>query len=85
MAQYFLMKNSLILRLEENQSLYDLPKWIQVEQLDKQWPKLNQDQANYRVVYFREEILDLQNYIRRRKRKQNGSSKSVEDTEAIVS
>jgi len=70
MTQYFLMQNNCILRLDGNQSIYDLPKWIQNEQLDPQWPKLNQEQANYRVVYFREEILDLQQYQKRRKRKQ---------------
>ncbi len=70
MAKYYLMKNRLILRLEDGQSIEKLPKWIQQEQLDANWISLNQDQANYRVVIFRDEILELDEYLERRKRKQ---------------
>lgn len=71
MANYYLMKNRLILRLEESQKMEAMPKWIQQEQLDANWISLNQEQANYRVVIFRDEILELDEYIDRRKRKQS--------------
>jgi len=70
MANYYLMGNRLILRLEENQSMEAQPQWIKLEQLDPNWPALNQDQANYRVVIFRDEILDLEEFCERRKKKQ---------------
>lgn len=70
MAKYYLMKNRLILRLEDGQSMEAQPKWIQYEQLDANWISLNQEQANYRVVIFRDEILELEEYLDRRKRKQ---------------
>lgn len=71
MAKYYLMKNRLILRLEDGQTMENLPKWLQNEQLDPNWICLNQEQANYRVVIFRDEILELDDYLKRRKRKQN--------------
>ena len=71
MAKYYLMKNRLILRLEDGQQMEALPKWIQSEQLDPNWISLNQEQANYRVVIFRDEILELDEYCERRKRKQS--------------
>lgn len=74
MAKYYLMKNRLILRLEDLQTMEAQPKWIQKEQLDANWIYLNQEQANYRVVIFRDEILEIDEYIDRRKRKQNLSS-----------
>jgi hypothetical protein len=71
MAKYYLMKNRLILRLEDGQNMESLPKWLQGEQLDPNWICLNQEQANYRVVIFRDEILELDEYLKRRKRKQS--------------
>lgn len=71
MAKYYLMKNRLILRLEDEHKMETQPKWIQQEQLDTNWISLNQEQANYRVVIFRDEILELDEYIERRKRKQS--------------
>ncbi len=71
MAKYYLMKNRLILRLEDGQNMESLPKWLQGEQLDPNWISLNQEQANYRVVIFRDEILELDEYLKRRKRKQS--------------
>jgi len=76
MAKYYLMKNRLILRLEDGQSMETQPKWIQQEQLDANWICLNQEQANYRVVIFRDEILEVDEYFDRRKRKQSPSPSS---------
>ena len=70
MATYYLMKNRLILRLEDNQSMDAMPQWIKSEQLDPNWACLNQEQANYRVVIFRDEILEFDEYLDRRKKKQ---------------
>ena len=71
MAKYYLMKNRLILRLENQDSMEAQPAWIQKEQLDANWTVLNQEQANYRVAIFRDEILELEEYVQRRKRKQS--------------
>lgn len=73
MTKYYLMKNKIILRLENEQPIESLPKWIQNEQLDSNWTFLNQDQANYRVVIFRDEILELDEYLKRRKKKQSAT------------
>lgn len=70
MTKYYLMKNKIILRLEEDNPMDTMPKWVQSEQLDANWTYLTQDQANYRVVIFRDEILEIDEYMKRRKKKQ---------------
>lgn len=71
-SQYYLMQHQLILKLDPSRSekWELLPTWIRREALDPHWCPLNQDQANYRVVLFRDEILSLKQYSKRRKRKQ---------------
>lgn len=60
---YYLMKNKKILRLEEEESFALLPLNIRERALepDQVFP-LNQAQANWRVVIFRDEILELSEY-----------------------
>lgn len=62
MPKYFLMHQRLILRLEDDQSLLDLEPWILEQRLDPHWPPMNQEQANYRVAIFRDEILELEEF-----------------------
>jgi hypothetical protein len=62
MAKYFLMKHKRILRLEENEDIQHLSKTIQSQLLDSNWQPMNQEQANYRVAIFRDEILELTEY-----------------------
>ena len=65
-AAYYLMKNGFILRLEQPLDEGDIPILIKANLYDhKQLVKLNQDQANYRVAIFRDEILELDEYTER--------------------
>lgn len=65
-ASYYLMKNGFILRLEEPLDAEDIPILIKANLLDpKNIAELNQDQANYRVAIFRDEILEMQEYTER--------------------
>lgn len=65
-ASYYLMKNGFILRLEEPLDHGDIPILIKANLLDtEQIVTLNQDQANYRVAIFRDEILELDEYTER--------------------
>jgi len=65
-AAYYLMKNGFILRLEDELDQEDIPILIKANMLDaEQVVKLNQDQANYRVAIFRDEILEMHEYTER--------------------
>jgi hypothetical protein len=65
-ASYYLMKNGFILRLETPLEKEDIPILIKANLLDPRDPiLLNQDQANYRVAIFRDEILELDEYTER--------------------
>lgn len=65
-AAYYLMKNGFILRLEDELDKEDIPILIKANMLDSQQiVKLNQDQANYRVAIFRDEILEMHEYTER--------------------
>lgn len=65
-ASYYLMKNGFILRLESPLDNEDIPILIKANLLDPKEPiNLNQDQANYRVAIFRDEILELDEYTER--------------------
>jgi hypothetical protein len=65
-ASYYLMKNGFILRLEEPLDKEDIPILIKANLLDPaNVAELNQDQANYRVAIFRDEILEMQEYTER--------------------
>jgi len=60
---YYIMKNKKILRLEGNTSFESLPIEIKERLLEKEFETvLDQNQANWRVVIFRDEILDLEEY-----------------------
>lgn len=65
-ASYYLMKNGFILRLEQALEQSDVPALIKANFLDpEEIVRLNQDQANYRVAIFRDEILELDEYTER--------------------
>ncbi len=65
-ASYYLMKNGFILRLEEPLDQADVPLLIKANLFDKeQVNALNQEQANFRVAIFRDEILELPEYSER--------------------
>jgi hypothetical protein len=65
-AFYYLMKNGFILRLEEEIDLKNTPLLLKANLLNKKDVQaLNQEQANYRVAIFRDEILELDEYRER--------------------
>lgn len=65
-AYYYLMKNAIILRLESLLEFESLPYLIKKNLLNpKDSAPLNQEQANYRVAIFRDEILELTEYKER--------------------
>jgi hypothetical protein len=65
-ASYYLMKNGYILRLENPLEKEDIPILIQANLLEaEQVASINQDQANYRVAIFRDEILEMNEYTER--------------------
>lgn len=65
-AFYYLMKNGFILRLEKPLNHSEMPALIQANLLDSEkMICLNQDQANYRVAIFRDEILEWSEYAQR--------------------
>lgn len=60
---YYLMQSKKILRLEEEQEFSSLPFFIVERILDKSSPTpMDQNQANWRVVIFRDEIMELDEY-----------------------
>lgn len=59
---YYIMKGKKILRLEEEMTFQSLPSYIREKCLEIDIHPLNQDQANWRVVLFRDEIMELDEY-----------------------
>lgn len=60
---YYLMKGKKILRLEGNFSFVDLSPELRSKVLDENdVVSLDQNQANWRVVIFRDEIMELEEY-----------------------
>lgn len=60
---YYIMKNRKILRLESEMTFDSLPSQIQFERLEEAFDAvLDQNQANWRVVIFRDEIMELDEY-----------------------
>jgi hypothetical protein len=60
---YYLMKCKKILRLEGDMPFAALPLPIRTQVLEPEdVTALDQDQANWRVVIFRDEILDLEEF-----------------------
>lgn len=61
---YYLMKSKKILRLESETSFDSLPKRVREMVLDEaDNVSLDQDQANWRVVIFRDEIMEYGEYL----------------------
>ena len=60
---YYLMKSKKILRLESDTTFESLPLSIREHafSLDEQF-KMDQEQANWRVVGFRDEIMEMDEY-----------------------
>jgi len=62
-AFYYLMKNGFILRLENPLDPNNIPLLIKSNLLDPTNLKaMNQDEANNRVVFFRDEILEMKEF-----------------------
>lgn len=60
---YYIMKGKKILRLEEEMNFSDLSTHVQNQLIDSDAHSLNQEQANWRVVIFRDEIMELDEYL----------------------
>jgi predicted transport protein len=60
---YYIMKNRKVLRLESEMTFESLPEYIKFERLEDAFDVvLDQNQANWRVVIFRDEIMELDEY-----------------------
>ena len=59
---YYLMKSKKILRLESDQSFKSLDLTIREKIFDPDLDSLDQNQANWRVAIFRDEIMDFEEY-----------------------
>ncbi|MGE3611584.1 MAG: hypothetical protein AB7I27_18480 [Bacteriovoracaceae bacterium] len=60
---YYLMKSKKILRLEEEMSFSSLPHSVKQMVLDPEdIIELDQEQANWRVVIFRDEIMEFDEF-----------------------
>jgi hypothetical protein len=60
---YYLMKSKKILRLESEVSFNALPQEIKEKLLDPfEVLSMDQEQANWRVVIFRDEIMEMDEY-----------------------
>lgn len=59
---YYLMKNKKILRLEAEMSFESLPLCVRERVFEESFEAMDQNQANWRVVIFRDEIMDYEEY-----------------------
>lgn len=60
---YYLMKSKKILRLESNETFDSLPLSIRERVFNTDdHLKMDQEQANWRVVLFRDEIMEMEEY-----------------------
>jgi hypothetical protein len=60
---YYLMKSKKILRLESDMTFSSIPLSMRERVLDEDHlVVLDQNQANWRVVIFRDEIMDFEEY-----------------------
>ena len=65
-AFYYLMKNGFILRMESPLNDGTIPVLVKANLLEPEAiSPLTQDQANYRVAIFRDEILEYPEYQKR--------------------
>lgn len=62
-AHYYLMKNKKILRLEAQERWEDLSWLLKAQILDPESKSMKQDQANWRVAIFRDEIMEKSEYV----------------------
>ena len=60
---YYLMQEKKILRLEEEMNFSELPSFIKTLRLEDDGVVLNQEQANWRVAIFRDEIMEMDEYM----------------------
>lgn len=60
---YYLMKNKKILRLEWNQTFESLPESVRARAFSEETPSMDQNQANWRVAIFRDEIMELGEFL----------------------
>jgi hypothetical protein len=74
---YYLMKCKKILRLESGHLFSSLPDIVQQNLLtNAPLESMNQDQANWRVVIFRDEIMEFEEYL-----EWMGSSEAIDHQE----
>ncbi len=59
---YYLMKNKKILRLETDQKWDQLSYLIRTQIFDQK-KIMNQEEANWRVAIFRDEIMEMDEYV----------------------
>ncbi|MCE3013139.1 MAG: hypothetical protein LW878_08735 [Proteobacteria bacterium] len=59
---YYLMKNKKILRLEADQKWDQLSYLIRTQIFDQK-KTMNQEEANWRVAIFRDEIMEMDEYV----------------------
>lgn len=59
---YYLMKNKKILRLETDQKWDQLSYLIRTQIFDQK-KIMNQEEANWRVAIFRDEIMEMEEYV----------------------
>lgn len=60
---YYIMKNRKVLRLESEMTFNELPERVKFELHEEAFDVvLDQNQANWRVVIFRDEIMELDEY-----------------------
>jgi hypothetical protein len=60
---YYLMRSKKILRLEWDMTIEELPLSIRSQSLNPdEMIRMNQEQANWRVVIFRDEIMEMDEY-----------------------
>ena len=62
-AHYYLMKNKKVLRLEANEKWDELSWLIKAQILEDESKEMNQEQANWRVAIFRDEIMEKSEYV----------------------
>lgn len=60
---YYLMKSKKILRLEAEQKFTELSWLIQGQRFNEASRFMTQDEANWRVALFRDEIMEVEEYV----------------------
>ena len=60
---YYLMKNKKVLRLESDERWDDLSWMVRSQVFEADSKIMTQDEANWRVAIFRDEIMDVTEYV----------------------